>query len=52
MIYNTRYRSTDTTESLKEKKTRFNAHSFYPVKNHGTNKDVVIKKLSYVKVWE
>ena len=50
MIYNAINRSNDTTESQKEKKTSFNAHSqYFQSRITGLNK-VVIKKLSYVKV--
>ena len=52
MIYNTRNRSNDTTESQKEKKICFNAHFQHSQSRiAGLNKkDMVIKKLSYVKV--
>ena len=50
MIYNARNRSDDATESQK-KKTCFNAHfQCSQSKNHRTKQDVVIKKLSCVKV--
>ena len=39
MVYNTKTRSNDTTESQKEKKTCFNAHfQFSPLKITGLNK--------------
>ena len=39
MIYNTRNRSNDATEILKEKKTCFNAHfQYYQSKMKGLNK--------------
>ena len=51
MIYNSRNRSNDTTESHKEKKTLFYfSFSVQSVKNQGTKLDVVIKNLCYVEV--
>ena len=51
MIYNTRNRSNDTTESQKEKKDLLQcSFSEQSVKNHGTKSDVGIKKFSYAKM--
>ena len=40
MIYNTRNQSNDATESQKEKKTCFNAHSQYSQSKVTNNKEV------------
>ena len=47
MIYNTRYN--DTTESQKENKICFDAYFQY---SQSKIMDLVLKKLSYMKVWE
>ena len=50
MIYNTRNRSNDTTESQKEKKTCFNAHFQYSQsKITGLNKMWSLKRLAMLK---
>ena len=50
MIYNTRNRSNDTTESQKEKKTCFNAHFQYSQsKITGLNKMWSLKSLAMLK---
>ena len=50
MIYNTRNRSNDTTESQKEKKTCFNAHFQYSQsKITGLNKMWSLKSLAMLE---
>ena len=59
MIYNTINQSNDTTERQKEKKICFNANAggkrnltLQCIVSKQSKQDGVIKKLSFVKVWE
>ena len=52
MVYNTRNRSNDTTESQKEKNTCFNAHFQYSQsKITELNKMWSLKSLAMLKCW-